>query len=812
MKRKCIILLGLLYSFTALAQTDGWYLYTKASNIIKIVPDDVNSDELHLATDIGYIKYNTTAGTVTDFLNLTTQDPAIGRVHDVALDPTSNDIAFALPDGIGVYDGSGVTVYNYENSNLSIGEFTNPFFILELEYAKDGSLYIFKEDAFGYQKFNNGSFEVEEVTAFRTKDIVENNAGTKVYFAGSNNGLWELEKATDIWTNYTSSNSDLANDFTISLQVDANDLLYIGGFQGLNTLSSAGAWNTYQAPDPINGFPYQVHDISINETNGNLVVNTSAPSTYFYGLSIVDLSTNTWVNYREDDMNCLNENLYTATAFGGDGKVYAAPTIFSSIPDIGKLVEFTPSTETCTNANINYLNAPVAVNSNVVGDFSIRKKENGNLDIGFTRTFDFHYTEINPLNFNGAFSTATTLTPSPGNFIGNVISDNDQFIIDTNTGWIVYNESDDITTVNHNLPDYLSIITKKANVGNSDNGILTLVHKGFDAAFNYRVYKTQCDFQNGLCSTSEEIFTNDRDFTQDVNFGCVEDIANDQIMTVGVKTNSSGEVKRTKESWVRSLNNTPLTIWEEDHPIYPLLDVITIAAAVALGEESSGYVNDENTIQLRTENINSSEINVTDVTLDLDNDNIEDEIIRTTRTELNVDEATNIVYVLLVAIGDRSQLRVNQFRGINDEAERLDFSSLSENNDILDARLNTFPKDLFVKKFEIIQYTSSEVLMALFTNYGLLIKSGISVSQFTLNNNEISSNSDKVLVFPNPTKGMVNIGDESINRVMVYDINGREVLRTDKSVFSLKHLENGIYLIKAKNSIGRIINRKIIKH
>ncbi|WP_299121354.1 hypothetical protein [uncultured Winogradskyella sp.] len=374
MKTKLLTLLAFFCTINAFTQTDGWYLYTKPSEITKITPDDVNTDELHLATDIGYIKYNTSTNSVTDFLNLTSQDPAVGKVKSLALDPTSNNIAFTLNDGIGVYDGASVITYSYDNSNLTIGESTSAFLPLQVEYAKDGSLYIYKEDALGYQMFINGAFEVEEATSFRPQDIVENNTGTKAYFASDTNGLWELDKSTDTWINHTPSNSDLFSDFLLSLYVDMNDALYIGSFQGINTLSSSGVWNSYQELNPINGLPYQAHEISVNETTSDLLVNTSAPSTYFFGLSVVDLSTNTWTNYREDDANCLNENVYSATAFGGNGKVYAAPIIFSSIPDIGKLVEFTPSTESCTNSNINYLNAPVAVNSNVISDFSIRKK------------------------------------------------------------------------------------------------------------------------------------------------------------------------------------------------------------------------------------------------------------------------------------------------------------------------------------------------------------------------------------------------------------------------------------------------------
>lgn len=71
MKSKLLLLPLLLFSFSIIAQNGDWHLFTKASEITKIQPDDVNANELHLATDIGYIKFNTTTNLVTDFLNLT---------------------------------------------------------------------------------------------------------------------------------------------------------------------------------------------------------------------------------------------------------------------------------------------------------------------------------------------------------------------------------------------------------------------------------------------------------------------------------------------------------------------------------------------------------------------------------------------------------------------------------------------------------------------------------------------------------------------------------------------------------------------
>ncbi|MDT0557988.1 T9SS type A sorting domain-containing protein [Ichthyenterobacterium sp. W332] len=823
MKTKLVLLLGLLYSLPTFAQTDGWYLYTKASEITKIVPDEVNSDELHLATDIGYIKYNTSANTVTDFCNLTSQNPAIGKVKDVAQDPTSDNLAFALVDGIAIYNGINVTIYNYDNSDLSIGEFTNQFLFLELEYAKDGSLYIFKEDAFGYQKFDNGAFESEQVTSFRPKDIIENIAGTKTYFAGDVNGLWELEKATDTWTNYTSSNSDLISNFVLSLAVDSNDLLYVGGFQGINTLSDDGVWNTYQELDPINAFPYQAHSISVNESTGHLVVSTSAPSTYYFGLSIVDLNTNTWTNYREDDTNCLNENVYTATVFGGDGKVYAAPIIFSSIPDIGKLVQFTPSSETCINANINYLNAPVAVNSNVVTDFAIREKTNGNFEIGFTRSFDLHAVEIDPMTFNGSFPTPITLTPSAGDFLFSIINDNNHFIVEANEGWLFIDENNAITTFNHSIPDYLAIVTKKSAIYNSENGIINIVHKGFDASFNYRAYKTQCNTLIGTCAPSEEIFTTDRDLSQNVLFGTSEATSSDNIYAVGISLDTSvddnfnndrrnSNALYTEESWNKNTNgNSVAKGYVLSDILFPNSDPLIIRTS----SESISTVlllSDNTTIRTLTENDTSNELISRDFSIDQDNNGEPDEIINSfvTITYAYGDLGTPVLFSLVK----------------NSNGTHIIYSVLStdETGDLIMENVleqqGPVSNNLTIRKTLVIEETpapnsrfqnNNTATIAILTNYGLLLKTDLDLSQLTLSDNNINLSENNFTFFPNPTKDLVNIGNDSINKILVFDANGRLVFETNKTSFSMKHLEVGVYFVKVESTDGQIINGKVIK-
>ncbi|MBC3759871.1 T9SS type A sorting domain-containing protein [Hyunsoonleella sp. SJ7] len=816
MKTQLVILMVLVCLFKLNAQTDGWHLFTKPSEISKIIPDDINANELHIATDIGYIKYNTSSNMVTDMLNLTSQVPAITNVKDIALDPTSNDIAMTIKNGIAIYNGSTLSVYTYDTSDLTIGESTSQFRYLKVAYAKDGTLYIFKEDAFGYQIFDNSVFQNENTTTFRPQDVVENSAGTKAFFATSSKGLWELDKGTDTWTNFTPSNSDVVSNNLTSLFMSTTDLLYIGGYSGLNTLSDSGVWNTYQENDPVNAFPYNIFDISLNETSGELLLQTSLANSYYFGITLANLSTSTWTNYRDNDANCLNENVFTATTFDATGKIYVAPQIFSSIPDIGKLVEFTPSPENCSTLNINYLNAPVATGSNTVADFSIRKKPSGNFDIGFTRTNDVHISEINPTTFNGTFSAPSTLTPSAGNFTYSIIGDNNYFIVENNAGWVFIDENNTLVPYAHGISDYLAIVTKKSTVADSNDGFINLIHKGFDASFNYRVYKTRCNTATGTCTAPEEIFTNDRDLSKNIIFGSSENSSTNKTHAVALKTDNSGNLKRTQESW--EPNQPAVNNWDRIHDVFPrfdpvvfsfvLDDLVTIASLFAPAQETD--------LDIKEDDSDGGAFTETK-TFDSNNNGNNEDIETVTELVLTDDEATKFIAAIIIGLEQfNSDPRFNHFatkylylKNIDPITKRLN----SEERDLTDTSWDTsnLPEDFSIRKAEIKQYSSTEAFMVLFTNYGMLIKTAIDISNLLLDVKQYQSNINPIVLFPNPALDTVSFSNKSILKTEIFDLNGRKLLSTNGYTISVKSLPNGLYVAKGATQDNKTISRKLIK-
>ena len=52
------------------------------------------------------------------------------------------------------------------------------------------------------------------------------------------------------------------------------------------------------------------------------------------------------------------------------------------------------------------------------------------------------------------------------------------------------------------------------------------------------------------------------------------------------------------------------------------------------------------------------------------------------------------------------------------------------------------------------------------------------------------------LIYPNPFKDKVWLNDESINRIVIYDISGRKLMSTNKlnSEIDLGHLKSGTYV------------------
>jgi hypothetical protein len=67
-------------------------------------------------------------------------------------------------------------------------------------------------------------------------------------------------------------------------------------------------------------------------------------------------------------------------------------------------------------------------------------------------------------------------------------------------------------------------------------------------------------------------------------------------------------------------------------------------------------------------------------------------------------------------------------------------------------------------------------------------------------------------IYPNPTNDYINIDcAEDINQVVIYSINGSEVIRTKSTYIDLSSLNPSMYFVNVMLQNGEVIRSKVIR-
>jgi hypothetical protein len=76
-----------------------------------------------------------------------------------------------------------------------------------------------------------------------------------------------------------------------------------------------------------------------------------------------------------------------------------------------------------------------------------------------------------------------------------------------------------------------------------------------------------------------------------------------------------------------------------------------------------------------------------------------------------------------------------------------------------------------------------------------------------------TENQKLITVYPNPTNGLVHIEipNQTIQSIKVYDLQGQLIKETTECQFDLSNFSNGTYFIKAQTKQGNYTH-KLIKH
>jgi hypothetical protein len=70
---------------------------------------------------------------------------------------------------------------------------------------------------------------------------------------------------------------------------------------------------------------------------------------------------------------------------------------------------------------------------------------------------------------------------------------------------------------------------------------------------------------------------------------------------------------------------------------------------------------------------------------------------------------------------------------------------------------------------------------------------------------------EKAVLFPNPTNGILNIGNENLEKIAIYDLSGKVVNEfAPQSQIDLGHLSSGLYIIKLFSERGTLVDKIVI--
>ncbi|WP_299223796.1 Ig-like domain-containing protein [uncultured Aquimarina sp.] len=138
-------------------------------------------------------------------------------------------------------------------------------------------------------------------------------------------------------------------------------------------------------------------------------------------------------------------------------------------------------------------------------------------------------------------------------------------------------------------------------------------------------------------------------------------------------------------------------------------------------------------------------------------------------------------------------------------------------NDIIitNGSLTNFSGSDAIYTVEVIPTTTGVITLNIDANIATSTSGdgNLSALEFSIIYDELLStdefDNDTFTIYPNPTKGNVHIS-VPIDKVTVFDYNGKKVLETTKNTFNLSGLESGIYIINIQTK-EKQITKRIIK-
>ncbi|TVZ56164.1 putative secreted protein (Por secretion system target) [Lutibacter sp. Hel_I_33_5] len=825
MKKVQLFLSLLFFTHCLFSQTNGWYQYSQPKKIYDMKYDSVGN--LHCGTDMGYVKLDNTLKVV-DFKNLTSQTFPVGKLEQIAINSSNNNLLYAITDRKNILEINLTTnEIKYPLFNETLEDFTNNNFDhTKIYWAKNGTLYIFGGSKKFYQTLENGVLSAKKDIDFIPTSIIENKDGTKVYFASATKGLWVLDFANDSWVNYTKDNSGLNNNGLTDLGLDANDVLYITSYGGLCSLNN-GVFTKYEKLQPNSTLNYPCFQVDIHPNNNEVVVRTSTNNSASHqGFTRIELANNTWSIFKQDDTNCVNKNTMDHSIYNADGSKILAIESFQGF-NLAKNMVFDYKNNTCSEIDFNYLDAE---NINSYSNFNTRPgKASGTIDVGFTNNKGFNILNVHIAPHQQQFANLTLPIPNPvSTFQYDVLTHKDKFLVTNNKKEIQKVDKDNSVTTIENFNAGSLIKTKKGGFSITEKA--QFVYSEFVGS-DRKIFYKECDFSENTCSESTEMFANDRNLTSNVTFSCQE--TSDTELVCGViKKNNSGEnaikiIKLDKAT----RNGTPVleTLISEI--------VTNIVRDIAfLDDTRSDGVNNPKAHIISDNGERIASISQTsnepvkffysadknkdgevDSLEEVDDKWVDDEIYDDAGVFFNSIVGIFRIHDDNLASNDALKHLRKRFGHylahedgtVGNRIKNSNADEVLKTKNITGSEFNNLPSDFKIYKMVVIGYSNYKYATFMNTNYGLLFKPEIDYNSI-LNIEVEQLLTSKVSVHPNPTRNRVIISGVEVGELSLLDLNGRKIRVSKAKNLDISGVSKGVYLVHIKTKNNKNISKKII--
>ena len=151
----------------------------------------------------------------------------------------------------------------------------------------------------------------------------------------------------------------------------------------------------------------------------------------------------------------------------------------------------------------------------------------------------------------------------------------------------------------------------------------------------------------------------------------------------------------------------------------------------------------------------------------------------------------------------------NSVRVINQKGEIIDYFKTKGFLHNWYSQLDNQGNLIMVGQFGDRIYTFNEYswFRGFIHNYGTL-NNILSVDDITIDNVE-----DDFTLYPNPTSDILNINiqNQNIEKIILYDISGKKLKVFDKSSIDLMEFKTGLYIIKIHTETRKVLTSKVIK-